>query len=65
MTSLGPIVRAVSLIRVVYTHVAADWADIFDPPNKQDQTYLKPRCTPFPGNMSFNPETVAKLSAPV
>ncbi len=22
--------------------------------------HLKPRCTPFPGNMSFNPETIAK-----
>ncbi len=35
-------------------HVAAD-----------EKTYLKPRCTPFPGNMSFNPETVAKRWAPV
>ncbi len=30
-------------------HVAAD-----------EKTYLKSRCTPFPGNMSFNPETIAK-----
>ncbi len=30
------------------------------PPNKR-----KPRCTPFPGNMSFNLETVAKRWAPV
>ncbi len=32
----------------------------FDTPTKQEKTYLKPRCTPFSGNMSFNPETVAK-----
>ncbi len=44
---------------------AADWADIFDTPTKQEKTYLKPHCTPFPGNMSFNPETVAKRWAPV
>ncbi len=50
---------------MVYIHVAADWADIFDTPTKQEKTYLKPRCTPFPGNMSFNPETVAKRWAPV
>ncbi len=39
--------RAVTLIlRGLYTvHVAADWADIFDPPNKLEKTYLKPRCT--------------------
>ncbi len=47
---------------MVYTHVAADWADISDTPTKQEKTYLKPRCTPFPGNMSFNPKTVAKRS---
>ncbi len=37
----------------------------FDTTTKQEKTYLKPRCTPFPGNMSFNPETVAKHWAPV
>ncbi len=37
----------------------------FDTPTKQEKTYLKPHCTPFPGNMSFNPETVAKCWAPV
>ncbi len=40
-------------------------ADIFDTPSKQEKTYLKPHCTPFPGNMSFNPETVEKHCAPV
>ncbi len=50
---------------VVYIHVAADWADIFDTPTKQEKTYLKQRCTPFSGNMLFNPETVAKRCAPV
>ncbi len=43
-----------------FIHVAADWADIFDTHTKQEKTYFKPCCTPFPGNMSFNPETVAK-----
>ncbi len=46
-------------------YVAADWADIFDTPTKQEKTYLKPHCTPFAGNMPFNPETVAKRCAPV
>ncbi len=32
----------------------------FDTPTKQEKMYLKPCCTPFPGNMSFNLETVAK-----
>ncbi len=37
----------------------------FYTPTKQEKTYLKPRCTPhrctpFPENMSFNLETVAK-----
>ncbi len=36
------------------------FADIFDTPTKQEKTYLKPHCTPFPGNMSFNPETIEK-----
>ncbi len=48
-----------------YIHVASDWADIFDRHTKQEKTYLKPRCTPFPENMSFNPETVAKCWATV
>ncbi len=39
--------RAVSLIkyRVVYIHVAADWADIFDTSTKQEKTYIKPSST--------------------
>ncbi len=53
----------INSVKVVYLHVAADWADIFDTPTKQEKTYLKPRCTPFPGNMSFNPETIAKCCA--
>ncbi len=56
-TSLGPIVRAVSLIRRGLS-VAADWADISYPQNKRK--HLKPRCTPFPGNMSFNLKNIAK-----
>ncbi len=47
----------------IYIHVAADWADIFDTPTKQEKTYLKPRCTPFPGNMSSSRETIAKHCA--
>ncbi len=50
--------------RGLYT-VAADWADISDTLTKQEKTHLKPRCTPFPGNMSLNPKTVAKRWAPV
>ncbi len=30
------------------------WDDIFDTPTKQLKMHLKPFCTPFPGNMSFN-----------
>ncbi len=43
----------------IYMLLHADWADIFDTPIKQEKTYLKPRFIPFPGNMSFNPESVA------
>ncbi len=50
---------------VWFIHVDADWADIFETPTKQEKTYLKPRSTPLPGNMWFNPETVAKRWAPV
>ncbi len=46
-------------------HVAPDWADIYDTPTKQEKTYLKPCCIPFPVNMSFNPETAAKRWARV
>ncbi len=37
------------------------------PPNKRKRISnpVAHRCTPFPGNMSFNPETVAKRWAPV
>ncbi len=50
--------RAVSLIpRGLYTHVAADWADIFDTPTKQEKTYLKPPCTPFLSRCTQQGET--------
>ncbi len=32
---------------MVYIHVVADWADIFDTPTKQEKRYLKPHCTPL------------------
>ncbi len=49
---------------VWFKHVAADWAEISDTPTKQEKTHLKPRCTPFPGNMLFSSATVAKHRAP-
>ncbi len=49
---------------VWFKHVAADWAEISDTPTKQEKTHLKPRCTPFPGNMLFSSANVAKHRAP-
>ncbi len=57
--------KYINMYSIFTLHVAADWADIFDTLTKQEKTYLKPHCTPFPGNMSFNPETVAKRCAHV
>ncbi len=39
----------------VYIHVA----DVFD--TQKEKTYLKARCTPFPGNMSFNRSKMSEL----
>ncbi len=75
MTSLGHIVPAVSLITVVYIHVATDWADIFETPTIQEKTYLKPCCTPLhtvsrkhvvqPGNHSKTLGTGVSLNVPL
>ncbi len=47
----------------MYIQLAADWVDIFGTSTKQEKIYLKPRCTPFPGNMLINPENVATRCA--
>ncbi len=67
MTSLGPIVRAVSLILSgLYTCCCwLGWHLFTHPPNKRKRISnpVSHRCTPFPENMSFNPETIAKCWA--
>ncbi len=51
----------------IYTLLLIGLTFLTHPPNKRKRISnpVAHRCTPFPGNMSFNPETVAKHWAPV